>query len=199
MKLNSGWQRTNPLSPRIEDLNLPPPAYESSALTTWLHCLLCIGTVLSIRFEEGGYLSKSPTREYHKITISLLLSITSVQNKLASNRVFSVKLCRWSLNIHILYKNCLTSRSWGVLGLTLWVCSKASKVNLAIHNRIPAKALEGVGSNWEHSGMVYSVWVEEITARVKCLAHEHNTMTHTRLKLWPLNLESTSSTTSLTN
>ena len=104
VKLNSGWQRTNPLSPRIEDLNLPPPAYKSSALTTWLHCLLCIGTVLSIRFEEGGYLSKSPTREYHKITISLLLSITSVQNKLASNRVFSVKLCRWSLNIHILYK-----------------------------------------------------------------------------------------------
>ena len=142
---------------------------------------------------------KHPPENIIKKQFPSCYPITSVQNKLASNRVFSVKLCRWSLNIHILYKNCLTSRSWGVLGLTLWVCSKASKVNLAIHNRIPAKALEGVGSNWEHSGMVYSVWVEEITARVKCLAHEHNTMTHIRLKLWPLNLESTSSTTSLTN
>ena len=43
--------------------------------------------MLSIRFEEGGYLGKALAGEY----LSCYL-ITSIQNKLDSNRVFGVKI-----------------------------------------------------------------------------------------------------------
>ena len=50
--------------------------------------------VLSIRFEEGGYVSEAPAWEF-----TSWYPITSNHNKLASNR--------WSLNIHLFYNNCL--------------------------------------------------------------------------------------------
>ena len=50
--------------------------------------------VLSIRFEEGGYVSEAPAWEFPS-----WYPITSNHNKLASNR--------WSLNIHLFYNNCL--------------------------------------------------------------------------------------------
>ena len=55
----------------------------------------------------------------------------------------------------IFIKTCLerlksTERTQGVLGLTLWVCSKASKVYPVLHNRIPARTLVGARSYWKH-------------------------------------------------
>lgn len=52
------------------------------------------------------------------------------------------------IKVRVAWKN--SRRSQGVLGLTSWVCLKVSKAYLAIHNRRPARALEGGGSYWKH-------------------------------------------------
>ena len=48
--------------------------------------------VLSIRFEEGGYIGKAPARDYSIKTFLSCNPIISIWNKLASIRVFGVKL-----------------------------------------------------------------------------------------------------------
>ena len=52
------------------------------------------------------------------------------------------------INPKVNWKN--SRRSQGVLSLILWVCLKAFKVYLAIHNRIPAGAPAEARSNWKH-------------------------------------------------
>ena len=52
-ELNLGQPRTNPVSSRVEGLNLGPPDYKSSALTTRPHCLL-VNTLNILGVGGGG-------------------------------------------------------------------------------------------------------------------------------------------------
>ena len=63
----------------------------------------------------------------------------------------------YKLKVKVDWKN--SRITWGVLGLTSWVCLKASKVYPGIHNRIPTGALAGARSYWKHWWMTAFVMV----------------------------------------
>ena len=79
-----------------------PESYEYTKEVSWFIIIL----VLSIRFEEDCYLGKATAGEKYEKQFSSCYPITSIQKELATNGFFLVT----SVNISLLYNNCLTDR-----------------------------------------------------------------------------------------
>ena len=90
------------------------------------------------------------------ITKNWVSMFLETQNLLSAGNVWNVRWIiwfnhfyqNWFMKVIVNWKN--FRRSWGVLGLTSWVCLKAFRVYLAIHNRIHAGAPASARSHWKH-------------------------------------------------
>ena len=65
--------------------------------------------MLSIRFEESGYLGKAPTGGWKK-KFPLVIPLLPLRINWLQTEFSGLNFCRWSLYISLLCNNCLTDR-----------------------------------------------------------------------------------------
>ena len=95
----------------------------------------------------GYWLLKFESVCYWKLKIFFFARKCMLEYIIRQYQSFLSKLV-YKLKVKVDWKN--SRITWGVLGLTSWVCLKASKVYPGIHNRIPTRALAGARSYWKH-------------------------------------------------